>query len=182
MLFFKTLLYISSYIPILLMIFLNNLEEFSSESILDLYCTNVWFWNSSILILLISISSFIVFIYMLKNLHKQNKDGTTLNNIHLKSNEGETLSYFITYLVPLLTLDINNLPSICMNVILIVLIGIYFVKNNFLHFNVLLLLFNYRIYTDEDENIYISKKTIINIKVNKLKAYNFDDSSLYYIK
>ncbi|WP_206748192.1 hypothetical protein, partial [Staphylococcus pseudintermedius] len=69
----------------------------------------------------------------------------TLNNtkpikveLHeLKLNEYEIINYFITYLIPILTLDPSRWTSILSNGILIILVGIYFVRNNLLSFNIM---------------------------------------------
>ena len=68
------------------------------------------------------------------------------------------------------------------NVMIIALVGIYFVQNNVLHFNPLLLLASYHIYSDSVDHIIISRCDKYTIKNKGLKADQFGSSNIFYIK
>lgn len=178
-LLFKILLLFSSYIPIIIMIFLNNLKSFNLYEIINVYNRNSCFWN---LCLILSFISIIVLFLWLKILKKDAKSSTKLYELgSLDNNDGEVLNYFVTYIIPLLSLKVNETPSIIMNLLLILIEGIYFIKNNALHFNPLLLIFGYHVYTDTNNNIVISKKKLFTIKNENLKADQFGTSNIFYI-
>ncbi|PTG41009.1 hypothetical protein BUY20_12870, partial [Staphylococcus cohnii] len=83
---------------------------------------------------------------------KKFKGVTTLDN--------EILSYFITYIIPLLSLEVNNIYSIINNLFLFALIGVIQIKNNNLYNNVILIILGYSVFKDEKNMIIISKKKL----------------------
>ncbi|WP_214551039.1 hypothetical protein, partial [Staphylococcus pseudintermedius] len=169
------------YIPIFIMIFINKMERLNFASIFKTIQGNFNFW---ILIIFISGICLIIISDFLSQIEK-----STLNNtkpikveLHeLKLNEYEIINYFITYLIPILTLDPSRWTSILSNGILIILVGIYFVRNNLLSFNIMFLIMNYRIYKDKNENIYISKHTYNKATSKNLIAFQYDESNIYYL-
>ncbi|QOY78899.1 hypothetical protein IRZ54_04825 [Staphylococcus aureus] len=154
---YKMGMYISPYSPIILMIFINNMESISLNSFLKTFYDNDLFWT----IIFITIGfSLIISSDFLERLKKSTSNNTRPINIELttlKINESEIINYFITYLIPILTLNPTKWTSIISNMILILLVGIYFIKNNMLSFNILFLVINYRIYKGSRDNIYIRR-------------------------
>lgn len=178
---YKMGMYISSYIPIFLMIFINSMDEISLEGVFDAFHKNKWFW---LFIFIIMGLCLFVICDFLKQLDRSASNNTKPINIELANlevNESEIINYFITYLIPILTLDPSKWPSILSNIILIILVGIYFVRNNLLSFNILFLLMNYRIYKDQYTNIYISKVNYNKAISNNLEAYQYNNSNIYWL-
>ena len=169
-----------SYTPVAIMIFLNDIKEFSLEQVGITLHKNTVFWSVLTGIFVVSLLMLVLWlIRMDRNAGNQIK----LYEIYdIKSNDGEVLSYFVTFVIPILSLKVDSAPSIVMNVMIIALVGIYFVQNNVLHFNPLLLLAGYHIYSDSADHIIISRCDKYTIKNKGLKADQFGSSNIFYIK
>lgn len=177
---FRIGLFLSSYTPVAIMIFLNDMKEFSLEQVGITLHKNTVFWSVLTGVFILSLLTLIFWLVrMARNAQKQVK----LYEIYdIKSNDGEVLSYFVTFVIPILSLKVDSAPSIVMNVMIIALVGIYFVQNNVLHFNPLLLLAGYHIYSDSADHIIISRCDKYTIKNKGLKADQFGSSNIFYIK
>lgn len=141
------------------MIFLNNLKSFKSEEIKRTWESNPSLW---IILIVIGIISLLVLILWFGLMKKEAKDTTQpkydLKNI--KRYDSEILNYFVTFIIPILSLDPKSLPSIVMNLLLVVIEGIYYISNNVLYFNVILLIAGFHVYSAEDEKyIIVSRKS-----------------------
>ncbi|WP_313999913.1 hypothetical protein [Lactobacillus paragasseri] len=141
------------------MIFLNNLKSFKSEEIKRTWESNPSLW---IILIVIGIVSLLVLILWFGLMKKEAKDTTQpkydLKNI--KRYDSEILNYFVTFIIPILSLDPKSLPSIVMNLLLVVIEGIYYISNNVLYFNVILLIAGFHVYSAEDEKyIIVSRKS-----------------------
>jgi len=178
-LIFKISIFISSYTPLIVMIFLQNMNQFTLNEIERVFMLNKYFWIFLFLMMLFSI---IVLVFWLSSMKKDaEKRSRTYKLKNIKSHDGEVLNYFLTFIVPILSLDISSWPSIVMNLLLIIIEAVYFIRNNNLHFNVLLIVMGYRIYTDSMNNIIISKKDIYEIKNYSLEADQFGETKIFYI-
>lgn len=177
---FRIGLFLSSYTPVVIMIFLNDMKEFSLKQVGITFHKNTVFWSILTGIFVASLLMLVLWLVrMARNAQKQVK----LYEIYdIKNNDGEVLSYFVTFVIPILSLKIDSAPSIVMNVMIIALVGIYFVQNNVLHFNPLLLLAGYHIYSDSADHIIISRCDKYTIKNKGLKADQFGSSNIFYIK
>lgn len=196
---FKISLFLSSFVPLWPIIFLNEMRKINinfkniNEScncfkkiffLIKEYVCSTWslqpcFWIISILILFVSYFILRIWIYKMKK--EANSPGGKYNLGKLTSVDGEIVNFFITYLVPVISLDVESIPSIFMNLFLITIIGVYFIKNNTLHYNVMLLLAGYYVYKDDNDNIVISKKTKYEIQIGDIKAEQIGTSNIYYI-
>src|SRR5690625_3681349 len=115
---FKTLLFVSSFSPLYIILivkfynfnksFLFNLSNYSFAYFILLF------------LLLISILTFIYF-------YKCDMNSETKFNGIVNKNS-DILTYFITYVVPLTTLDIYDINSIIINILLFIVIGVFYVK------------------------------------------------------
>lgn len=155
---FKTILFFSSYIPIFFMIFLNNLDSFSSESFKTTWSKNPCLWISMIILSVITLIILFIWIGILK---KEAAD-TTKQQYQLKDlkkYDSEVLNFFVTFIIPILSLKPESGPSIVMNSVLVIIEGIYYISNNALYFNVILIILGYHVYTFSNDNIVISRKT-----------------------
>lgn len=163
------------------MIFINNMPELSVEGLLSTFNENMYFW--CIIFSLISISLLFVwdFICRLKKTKSMNKKPIDLKTRRLLNNESEVLNYFVMYLIPILTLNPAEWTSITSNFLLVFIVGLHFVKNNLLGFNILLLIFNYNIYKDQYSNIYITKRKLNDIHMNDLMAYQYKQYKIFFI-
>lgn len=155
---FKTILFFSSYIPIFLMIFLNNLNSFSDSSFRETWNRNSNLWISMIVLSIITLIVLFIWIGILKK-EANNVTKQKYQLEDLKKYDSEVLNFFVTFIIPILSLNPESGPSIVMNLILVVIEGIYYISNNALYFNVILIILGYHVYTFSDDNIVISRKT-----------------------
>lgn len=166
---FKWCIFISSYIPVFVMVFLNRLKSFSPGDIVLTWKENTVFWW---IIISVSILSLIFLIFWLCTLKKISEDnGTKYPMILIKSNDSEILNFFVTFIIPILSLNPASWPSIVMNLILFVIEGSFFVSNNTLYYNILLIILGYHVYLfrtpDKSERSGVSKES--NIVITKKK-------------
>jgi len=155
--FAKWLLFITSYVPLYLLLILVNLEiknwyDWKNFEILKQAFCNHLFFNMTMIIL--SICSVIILICL--NLFKSN-EYVKCHVKDIKNNSGDILNYFITYLFPLLSMDINNSCSVIVNVLVFLIIGILYVKGDLLYLNPMLLLFRYEVVQIKDQIIITHK-------------------------
>jgi len=148
---FKLLLFISSYSPLYIMVALSifPFEAFQINSILHDQVTITVY---SILLLLFLLS-FLPIWYITKC----ELNSTIVGERVTRKNE-EILSYLVTYIVPLLAIDIREKSTLITNGILFILIGYLYVKSNLIHVNITFLLFGWNTYEDELGRIIISKE------------------------
>lgn len=161
-------MFLSSYSIVFILVWLNNLKKFSFKEILNTFNQNRIFWVICAVIFVLSNIFLGLWIYLVK---KDASTSTRLYNFeHIENKDSEVLNYFITYLIPIVSLKVCSLPSIVMNLIVILIIGTNFIKNNTLHFNPTLILFGYHVYSDKNRNIILSKKSIDEIINEDLKG------------
>ncbi|TPR12621.1 hypothetical protein [Apilactobacillus timberlakei] len=176
---FKCFIFISSYIPIFIMIFLNNLKKFNSVEFKNTVNMNRNFWISLLLISVISLITLFLWLIIITSISRK-KDKTSKID-KLKSYDSEILNYFITYIIPILSLKPDSYPSIVMNAILLFIEGIYFISNNALQYNIVLIIFGYHIYTFQNDHIIITRKKKSEIEFCDLKAAQIATTNFYYI-
>lgn len=81
--------------------------------------------------------------------------------------EDNLLSYVVTYLVPLLSINIEETNSLFVNAGLFLLLGFIYIKNNLVYPNPLFLVFGYNVFITEDKDILISNYDIYDLKNNE---------------
>ncbi len=146
---YKVALFISSFLPLylILMVKFYDFNITLSENINDKTI------SFSIFLGLV-IFSLITFLYFLFCEMNEETNFKSINNVN-----NEILTYFITYIVPLTTLEITNVNSIIINIMLFTVIGIFYVNSNQIYLNVLFTLFGFNVYKDSSNKIIISKKS-----------------------
>ncbi|GGN59250.1 hypothetical protein GCM10007971_22170 [Oceanobacillus indicireducens] len=68
----------------------------------------------------------------------------------------DTMGYIVTYIVPLLSMDISSSRSLVINLLLFIIIGTFYVKNDQLFMNPLYNICGYNVFSAE-EDVYITK-------------------------
>lgn len=176
---FKWILYFSSYVPVFFMIFLKKLKAFTGKEFQKTWNLNSNFW---IILIVMSVLTLIALIFWLIILKKETEIKTKsieVSKYVLK--DSEVLNFFVTYIIPILSLEPNSLPSIVMNLILIIIEGIYFVGNNAVYYNVMLILMGYHIYAFGNNNIVITRLSNSELVFNKRRAKQVGTTNIYYI-
>lgn len=176
---FKWLIFISSYVPVFIMIFLKSLKKFSSSDIYSTWKLNPIFWFLLLIISIVSIIILFCWLHFLKKESQGNKGAFSIKK--LNAYDSEVLNYFVTFIIPILSLDPKSSPSIVMNFLLLLVEGIYFVSNNALYYNVLLILLGYHIYTFDTDNIVVTRKKRNELSFNESKASQIGTTNIFYI-
>lgn len=152
--FFRILMFISSYFPLYIFLVILNFEIFLETE---------WFFWLMIILIVISIVTMTMFL----GIFKANRVGK-LEECEIV--RGEVLSYFVTYVVPLTT-EIAEKDVFIVNVLLFVIIGIIYVRNELLHLNPLIILLGYKQYSS-GKGIVLTR--LNQIELNQLKRNNED--------
>lgn len=159
--FYRVGLYVSSFFPLYILLIINNYESFSSWkkfiSILYFEKPSVsLFWALILVLMLLSLLSLFIITRLSLNERK------TFENV--SRTEDNLLDYVVTYLVPLLSIDVAKLNSLLVNAGLFLLLGFIYVKNNFVYLNPLFLFFGYNIFKTSSEEVIISNYDIHDLK------------------
>lgn len=152
---FKVGMFISSYLPLYLFLIIINFS-------FDLLTVTLAKFFLTILSLL-SILSVIVIIIIMRGEGNSKKD---LTGIQLKKDE--VISYMVTYIVPLQSMDIGDIRSIIVNALLFVTIGIGYISYDLIYLNPALLVMGYKVYEQGDKMI------ISNMSVDDMGDIDFD--------
>ncbi|MFJ5768416.1 hypothetical protein [Psychrobacillus sp. NPDC093180] len=165
----KILFYLSSFIPLYLLLFIQNLQirdqsgKFLApkELFSQFFQTSIpvsFFWLGLLILSLLSL--FGVFLFFLVYTKTEGRIGEIKDTEFVRE---DTLGYIVTYIVPLITMDIHSPRSLAINIILFIIIGTFYVRNDQLFMNPLYNVFGYNVFSAEDQ-IYITK-----INKSKLK-------------
>lgn len=87
------------------------------------------------------------------------------------------ISYIFTYLVPLLSMDINNGNSIIINLLLFIFIGVLYVAQDLIYLNPILALLGFSFYIN-DEKIIITKFSLEKLKKFEENGYKVKGNRL----
>lgn len=161
--FAKWLLFITSYVPLYLLLFLNNLgiKEWSDwikfNILRQAFGKNLYFNWVMIILSVCSVVILICFGLLKSNSSIKYQSGT------IRNSSGDILNYFITYLFPMLSMDINSSGSIIVNCLVFWLIGLLYVEGNMLYLNPMLILFRYHVIQMGDK-VLITRKNIVELQ------------------
>lgn len=177
----KMFLFLSSYIPLFVMIFLNSMNQISMISIVKTWNLNPALWIIFLVISILSVGIFCLWLRRMKNTFK-GKSPISIKNLTL--NDSEVLNFFVTFIVPIISLKPESWPSVVSNLILLIIEGIFFISNNTLYFNILLILSGYHIYSfasdNSSKNIVITKCSLKDQTFNDVKGVEYGTTNIYY--
>ncbi|WP_010632858.1 anti-phage protein KwaA [Sporolactobacillus vineae] len=159
--FVKSLFFISSYMPLFVFLAIANIS-LAKNNKHDVWYKIIWennwhnlgietriFWIIITFLMVISILAIVIFTNW-----KTSKSLIVIPNMSLLKDE--VMSYVVTYVIPILSLNVKSSSSLIINSLLFVTIGVIYVKNDLIYLNPVLSLLGYRVYSD-NENIYLSK-------------------------
>lgn len=179
---FRIGMYISSYIPVFIMIFFKNMNSFSIGGMEECWQSNKIFWKITF------VTSTVAFLFLLGGLFiyykaaKKKKDknsGVYIEN--LKSMDENILNVFVTYIIPLLSLNINSGPSVAMNIFFAFIEGIFFISNNAIYYNIMLIIMGFHVFSfKQGESIIISRHKRDYIINNDIQAYQSGTTNIYF--
>lgn len=131
--FTKLLMFLSSYFPLWIVVFLLYVEKHRWEAIATLT---------------LGVISVLWLLHFMKAV--QTRNGLPLKVAAAKRRDDEALSYIVSYLLPFLALPSEEWQKFIALAVFYVLLGVLFVKADLIHINPVLLLANYRIYEVQD--------------------------------
>lgn len=148
---FKILFFISSYSPLYLIVAILTVpyKNFGIENIVQ----NKVLLGLFVVLATLTILSTVPIVFI-----QTCKCNNTLDSGKVTQKHEAVLSYLITYIVPLIAIDIEKPSTLITNAILFLVIGILYVKSNMMHINITFLIFGWNIYEDENKRIIISKE------------------------
>lgn len=162
---FKLLMFISSYFP-LYIILIFTILPFENLRWTEILGNKKLFIVIIVLIILLVIS-FIPLIYIFVC-----ERNSMIEAKSVKQMNSETLSYLVTYIVPMLAIDINEIKTLVANALLFLLIGYLYIRSNLLHINILFLIFGWNIYEDTSKRIIISREKPDYFKREEVSNHN----------
>ncbi|MBC1530465.1 hypothetical protein HB825_05870 [Listeria booriae] len=104
-----------------------------------------------------------------------------------KTTGDNVISYIMTYVVPMLSLDFRSLDSILINLLLFICIGVIYVSNNLVYLNPVIALLGYHVYESSSGKIIITKLRIGQLEAlkkesTKVMSYRMADDIYIYKK
>ena len=177
---FKILLFWSSYIPIFIMVFLANLHDFSKASIMALLSANPALWIELVVIIILSLTANDWWLSSMEvEFEESSKDPIDISTWKLES--PNITNFLILCIVPVLTLKPESSPTIVMNLIIMLIMSVYAVRNNVGYYNFWLVLEGYHTYTF-DGKVIISKYKRGDLPFrNAEKAIQIGTTNVYYV-
>lgn len=158
---FRIGLYVSSFFPLYILIIIDKYKYISTrEKIkaiirMDNLNPSLFFISLPVLILISFVALLIIMRISLNEKHEFHGIYKTEDNL---------LSYVVTYLVPILSIDISKGNSLLVNAGLFSLLGFLYVKNSLVYLNPLFLFFRYNIFLTERNEVLISNFDIYELK------------------
>ena len=73
--------------------------------------------------------------------------------MNVKRPNGSVITYVFTYIVPILSISIKNVPNLIVNLLLFILVWFLYIRLNLVFMNPLWALFGYITYEDQDNYI-----------------------------
>ena len=189
----KIFLYLSSFFPLFILLVIQNIKISNDEDwynmngfvnqffVNGLYAPESIFWIVVIIFIISSIISIVIFI-----LGFVNASGDEASLIGENFERADTLGYIVTYIVPLISMNISSYRSLLINFSLFFIIGIFYIKNNQFFMNPLFNVMGYNILSSDGGCIYVTKlspremKEISNEKSKVLQIFIADD--IYIVK
>lgn len=188
----KLSFFILSYTPLYIMLIIIYFKEYANflssikvelkspfHSILNASPQGFFFFGLSLLIIL-SIIALLKFLLL---------KGYKESEVSTYSNVGDTImSYIVTYIVPLTSIDIQKGNVLLANFFLFLIIAVIYTSNNLIYLNPIFILLKYHVLLDEKtQKIVISKYDIWELRELKeddkrILVYRMDDSGLLLIK
>lgn len=158
----KILLFISSFIPLYIMLIIKEIGRLtSSKNFCKDNITIYVYWTVLFLLLIVSIFGIIKIIVCDKG------NRTKSIEVNLEKQGDNVISYIMTYIVPLLSINPNDITNLIQNIFLFIIIGIIYVQQNLLFLNPIFSLLNYKFYKNENNEIILSKLNIEELKLQK---------------
>lgn len=168
--FEKLILFISSYLPLYLLLIYKEwykiIENVVKGPVILERSKNIFLL---FLLFLITISVFGILRFLIT---KSNKKFSVEENLH--SSGDNVISYIMSYLVPMLSIDVNDHRSLVINLSLFIIIGILYVRNDLVYLNPVLSLLGYKFYTSDSGVIILTR-----FSLGQLDSFRANGNKVY---
>lgn len=179
----RIVMFISSYFPLYIMLFILNFSKYSSvKKVINLmksFPNNLY----DLGFLLFIVINILISIYSLYDLKRTN--GNELHDIGtIKRPDDTVISYMMTYIIPLLTTEDLTTKMTIINLILFLLIGYLYVRLHLIYLNPLWAIFGYIMYQTDCNKVLVTniQYEYINIISNKTVKCRLLSSNIYLVK
>jgi hypothetical protein len=87
---------------------------------------------------------------------------TSIHTVKANTNNQDTISYLVTYIVPFIGLSFDSRASIVANTLLVIFIGVLYIQSNMIYLNPMLTILGYHLYRIEvagaiDQKVLIAR-------------------------
>lgn len=165
---YKIILFISSFAPLYVMLIIQEIDRaIKYENIYKLSLSIYSYWFVLIIVSIISIISVCI-------IFKDSGNETIKVDINLEKQGDNVISYIMTYLVPLLSINPNDYINLIQNAFLFIIIGVIYIQQNLLFLNPIFSLLNYKFYKNSKNEFILSRYTI-----EELKSLKYEGNKLY---
>ena len=161
----KFFLYLSSFLPLFILLIVQNIkirnedgifynfEQFMDQFFFKGFASSEGiFWIAVFFFIVASLISILFFFYFFIN-----TDGVPQALTSSNYGRADTLGYIVTYIVPLMSMNIGSYRSLVINFGLFFIIGIFYIKNNQFFMNPIFNLLGYNILSSDNGCVYITK-------------------------
>lgn len=183
----KIVLFNLSLIPLYLIFIIQYIDvsaivNFSEYDKMATFTKELLITNIKILFfILLIILGFLSLLVFNKNNNYNREDAKKFESV--ESKDFDHLTFLSTYVLPLITFNLNDIHSFIVLIFLIVMIGAIYIKSNLYYLNPTLLLFGYKIYKAKNAQtniVLISKITLLSSCI-KSRYVNLGNN-IYFLK
>jgi len=130
----RLILFLSSYSPLFLIIAIRGWHDN---------------WHLAVALSCVAIASVIVLFLFLHTVHNLAADKVAISSV--ASRDGAAMSYIVTYLLPFLAVNLNDIADITSLGIVLVVIGLLYINSNLIYTNPVLNIAGYHIFEIKDD-------------------------------
>lgn len=184
-------MFITSYVPLYFILIIKHIDtdklNFTLVGIKSFFAgskTDVFFWSFIIIAFIMSIITLLTFKFVFTR-------GGSLKNLNLKISDISNLqdsemSYLLTYVVPLASINnTEDSKAMITNLILFILIGLMYTKNNLIYLNPAFSIVGYTVFK-ASQKVYITKISrteMNNIVLHKEEVFVSElGDNVYYLR
>ncbi|WP_246616563.1 hypothetical protein [Vagococcus lutrae] len=159
----KFTFYLSSFLPLYLLLFIQNVKirdknhkrlnvhAFFSQFFITSSGSVKVFWIALTILIVLSILGIVIFVKVYRKSPGRRVTLKAVDYVH-----EDTMGYIVTYIVPMISMDINSYRSLLVNFLLFLIIGSFYVKNDQIFMNPLYNFLGYNVFSAEDR-VYITR-------------------------
>lgn len=136
----KVVLFISAFVPMYVLFLINLIVELINKN-LTMNITNTVVLIALFVLLLIGVAGLL---YIINSKGNNNEKVTVLSKKNLT--DQHFLNYFSLFVLLALTFDLSKICFVCVFIVILIFIGIVYIKNNIFYVNPLLNIMGYSFY------------------------------------